>query len=72
VITNALFMDLEFGIIRCEIGIKHGRIVGIGHGGNRCIQNGIGSVFAGVDGKHDPMIIGACTEVIAAGGREFA
>ncbi len=68
VITNALLMDAEFGIIKCDIGIKYGRIVGIGHAGNPCIQNGIGSVFAGADGKLNPMIIGAGTEVIAGEG----
>jgi len=68
VITNALLMDAEVGIIKCDIGIKHGRVVGIGHAGNPCIQSGIGSVFPGADGKLDPMIIGAGTEVIAGEG----
>ncbi|MFZ4595289.1 MAG: urease subunit alpha, partial [Verrucomicrobiaceae bacterium] len=68
VITNALLMDAEVGIIKCDIGIKHGRVVGIGHAGNPCIQSGIGSVFSGADGKLDPMIIGAGTEVIAGEG----
>src|SRR3978361_1541097 len=34
VITNSLLMDAEVGIIKCDIGIKYGRVVGIGHAGN--------------------------------------
>ncbi|MDB6072418.1 MAG: ureC [Verrucomicrobiaceae bacterium] len=68
VITNALLMDVEAGIIKCDIGIKYGRIVGIGHAGNPCIQTGIGSVYPDAMGKYDPMIIGAGTEVIAGEG----
>ncbi len=34
IITNALIVD-HWGIIKADIGIKHGRIVGIGKGGNR-------------------------------------
>jgi urease subunit alpha len=56
VITNALILDAAQGIIKADIGIKHGRIVGIGHAGNPLIQDGIS------------MIIGACTEVIAGEG----
>ena len=68
VITNALLMDAEVGIIKCDIGIKYGRIVGIGHAGNPCIQTGIGSVYPDALGKYDAMIIGAGTEVIAGEG----
>src|SRR5690606_28862419 len=50
-------------------GVKHGRIVGIGHAGNPGIQNGVGSVFADPStGKKDPMIVGAGTDVIAGEG----
>jgi urease subunit alpha len=56
VITNALVLDAVQGVIKCDIGIKHGRIVGIGNAGNPLIQNGVG------------MIIGAATEVIAGEG----
>lgn len=38
VITNALIVDAAQGIIKADIGIKHGRIVGIGHGGNPMLQ----------------------------------
>jgi urease subunit alpha len=56
VITNATIIDAVQGIIKADIGIKQGRIVGIGHAGNPLLQNGI------------DMIIGAATEVIAGEG----
>jgi urease subunit alpha len=69
VITNALILDPVLGVIKADIGIKHGLIVGIGHAGNPGIQNGIGSVFADPrTGQKNPMIVGACTEVIAGEG----
>jgi len=34
VITNAIVMDPEFGIVKGDIGIKDGRIVGVGKAGN--------------------------------------
>src|SRR6266508_226408 len=58
VITNALVLD-HWGIVKCDIGIRAGRIVGIGKAGNPDIQAG---VTAG-------MIVGASTEVIAGEGR---
>ena len=68
VLTNALILDAKLGIVKADIGIKDGRIAGIGHAGNPGIQNGIGSSFAGLDGKRSAMIVGAATEVIAAEG----
>ena len=56
VLTNALILDAKQGVIKADIGIKAGRIVGIGHAGNPLIQNGV------------TMTIGAATEVIAAEG----
>jgi urease subunit alpha len=56
VITNALILDAVAGVIKADVGIKNGRIAGIGHAGNPLIQNGI------------TMIIGAATEVIAGEG----
>jgi len=56
VITNALILDAAHGVIKADIGIKHGRIVGIGHAGNPLLQDGIN------------MVIGAGTEVIAGEG----
>lgn len=56
VITNAVILDAAHGVIKADIGIKHGRIIGIGHAGNPLIQNGIS------------MTIGAATEIIAGEG----
>jgi urease subunit alpha len=56
VITNALIIDAVQGIIKADIGIKHGRIIGIGHAGNPLLQDGV------------DMVIGAGTEVIAGEG----
>jgi urease subunit alpha len=56
VITNALIIDAVQGIIKADIGIKYGRIVGIGHAGNPLLQDGV------------DMVIGAGTEVIAGEG----
>lgn len=69
VLTNALMLDPTLGIIKADIGVKNGRIVGIGHAGNPNLQNGIGSVYPdSATGRKNPMIIGAATEVIAAEG----
>jgi urease subunit alpha len=56
VITNALILDAAHGVIKADIGIKGGRIVGVGHAGNPLLQDGIS------------MTIGAATEVIAGEG----
>jgi urease subunit alpha len=70
VITNALILDAELGVIKADIGIRGGRIVGIGHAGNPGIQSGIGSAFPDpATGVCDPMIIGASTEAIAGEGQ---
>ena len=58
IITNATILDAKQGIIKADIGIKDGHIVGIGHGGNPGIQDGINA----------NMIVGASTEVIAGEG----
>ncbi len=69
VLTNALILDPLLGVIKADIGIKHGRIVGIGHAGNPGIQSGIGSFYADpATKKKNAMIVGACTEAIAAEG----
>jgi urease subunit alpha len=69
VITNALILDAQLGVIKADIGIKHGLIVGIGHAGNPGIQRGIGSVYADPKtGQKNPMIVGAGTEVLAGEG----
>src|SRR2546428_908551 len=58
VITNAVIVD-HWGIVKADIGIRDGRIVGIGKAGNP-------DVMAGVSAG---MVIGAATEVISAEGR---
>ena len=58
VITNATILDAKQGVIKADIGIKDGRIVGIGHAGNPLIQDGISK----------GMTVGAATEVIAGEG----
>ena len=55
VITNALILDAAIGVVKADIGVKHGRIAAIGHAGNPGIQQGITLGMA----------IGAATEVIA-------
>ena len=55
VITNALIVD-HWGIVKADIGIKNGRISGIGKAGNPDIQPGV------------DIVIGAATEVIAGEG----
>ncbi len=55
VITNALILD-HWGIVKADLGLKHGRIAGIGKAGNPDIQPGV------------DIIIGAGTEVIAGDG----
>jgi len=70
VITNALLIDPVLGIIKADIGIKYGRIVGIGHAGNPGIQSGLGSAFVdATTGKRHSMTIGAATEVLAGEGK---
>jgi urease subunit alpha len=54
VITNALVIDY-WGIVKCDIGIREGRIVKVGKAGNPDTMDGI-----------DPkLVVGASTEVIA-------
>ncbi|MES2706999.1 MAG: urease subunit alpha [Verrucomicrobiota bacterium] len=69
VLTNCLILDPMLGVIKADIGVKAGFIVGIGHAGNPGIQSGIGSAFPDpVTHRKNSMIIGACTEVIAGEG----
>lgn len=58
ILTNALILDYT-GIVKADIGVKEGRIVAIGKGGNPDIM----------DGVHPDMVIGASTEVIACEGK---
>ncbi|CAN5774481.1 hypothetical protein BH11MYX2_BH11MYX2_24240 [soil metagenome] len=57
VITNALVIDWT-GIYKADIGVKKGRIVGIGKAGNPTVMVGVGA----------SMIVGVTTEVIAGEG----
>src|SRR5215467_8314363 len=57
VITNALVVD-HTGIYKADIGIKHGRIAGIGKAGNPLVMAGV----------TPGMIVGVTTEAIAGEG----
>jgi urease subunit alpha len=56
VITNALIVD-HSGIVKADIGLKYGRIVGIGKAGNPDTQSGV------------TIIVGPSTEAIAGEGK---
>src|SRR3546814_16179324 len=56
VVTNALIID-HWGIVKADIGIKDGRISGIGQAGNPDVQPDVEN------------IIGAGTEIIAGEGK---
>jgi urease subunit alpha len=58
VITNAVIVD-HWGIVKADIGIREGRIVGIGKAGNPDLMAGV----------TPGMVIGAGTEVIAGEGK---
>ena len=55
VITNALILD-NWGIVKADIGIRDGQIVGIGKSGNPNIMDGV------------DIVVGASTEVLAGEG----
>lgn len=57
VITNAVIVDY-WGIVKADIGIRDGKICGIGKAGNPAIM----------DGVDETLIIGAGTEIIAGEG----
>ena len=56
VITNALILD-HWGIVKADVGIKNGRIAGIGKAGNPDVQPGV------------DIVIGPGTEAIAGEGQ---
>jgi urease subunit alpha len=58
VITNALVVDAS-GIVKADIGIRDGRIVGLGKAGNPDIMKGVAR----------ELVVGASTEVIAGEGQ---
>src|SRR5581483_5846100 len=41
VITNVMVLDAVAGIVKCDIGIKDGRIVGLGKAGNPLTMDGV-------------------------------
>ena len=55
VITSAIVLDPVLGVIKADIGVRHGRIVAIGKAGNPDTM----------DGVHPQLVIGPGTEVIA-------
>src|SRR2546425_497693 len=57
VITNALIVDAS-GIVKADIGIRDGKIVGIGKAGNPNIMDGVSPT----------MVVGASTEALAGMG----
>jgi urease subunit alpha len=58
VITNAVILD-HWGVVKCDVGVRDGRIVALGKAGNPDIADGV-----------DPLLeIGPTTEIIAGEGR---
>lgn len=57
-ITNAIIID-HWGVVKADIGIRDGHIVGIGKAGNPDTMEGV----------HPNLVVGASTEVIAGEGR---
>jgi urease subunit alpha len=58
VITGAVILD-HWGVVKADVGIRDGRIVGIGKAGNPDTM----------DGVDEALVIGPSTEVIAGNGR---
>ena len=58
VITNAVVLD-HWGIVKCDVGVRDGRIVALGKAGNPDIA----------DGVHPALRIGPSTEILAGEGR---
>ena len=58
VITGALIVD-HWGIVKADIGVRDGRIVGIGKAGNPDTMTGV----------HPALVIGPSTEIMAGNGR---
>ncbi|GAA3432485.1 hypothetical protein GCM10018954_020880 [Kutzneria kofuensis] len=58
VITGAVILD-HWGVVKADVGIRDGRIVGIGKAGNPDTMDGV-----------DPaLVIGPSTEVVAGNGK---
>ncbi|MGA2306215.1 MAG: urease subunit alpha [Acidimicrobiales bacterium] len=57
VITGAVVLD-HWGVIKCDVGVRDGRIVALGKAGNPDIS----------DGVHPELVIGPSTEIISGNG----
>lgn len=55
VITNVTIIDAKVGIVKADVGVKDGKIVGVGKAGNPNIM----------DGVHPDLVIGAATDAIS-------
>jgi urease subunit alpha len=58
VITGAVVLD-HWGVVKCDVGIRDGRIVALGRAGNPDTMDGI----------HPDLVIGPGTEILAGNGR---
>ena len=58
VITGALILD-HWGVVKADVGVRDGRIVGIGRAGNPDTM----------DAVSDTLVIGASTEILAGNGK---
>jgi urease subunit alpha len=58
VITNVVVLD-HWGVVKCDVGVRAGRIVALGKAGNPDIT----------DGVHPDLVIGPSTEILAGEGR---
>lgn len=58
VITGVLLIDPVLGIVKTDIGIKDGRVAGVGKAGNPDVM----------DGVHPDLVVGAATDVRSAEG----
>jgi urease subunit alpha len=58
VITGAIVLD-HWGVIKCDVGIRDGRIVALGKAGNPDTMDGI----------HPDLVIGPSTEIMAGNGK---
>jgi urease subunit alpha len=58
VITNAVVLD-HWGVVKCDVGIRDGRIAALGKAGNPDVM----------DGVHPDLCIGPGTEILAGEGR---
>src|SRR5580658_8101930 len=57
VITGAVVLD-HWGVVKGDVGVRDGRIVGIGKAGNPDVM----------DGVHPGLVIGPSTEILAGNG----